>query len=205
MAKIKGKQGRHATYRLFDGSDFWLDSHLETDEKLPHDLAAYGAGNGWKSVMPMQNIIDAFRKYQRKDEATRKVIGEGANEITQAARIEDADEGHLIPYRLHGYCLEHDVETLGDALEAQLDHCHCIPHLRLASRFASNMFNVFGMVTLTSRPRPIITITGSMRCPIILQIPDSCAAKGHLSERAPKKNTEASYDHPCTLELQHHL
>ena len=32
----RGKQPKLAKHILFDGNDFWPDSHLETDEKLPY-------------------------------------------------------------------------------------------------------------------------------------------------------------------------
>jgi len=35
LSQNQGKLQKLTENILFDGSDFWLDSHLETDEKLP--------------------------------------------------------------------------------------------------------------------------------------------------------------------------
>ena len=66
----------------------------------------------------------------------------------QAARAQNADEAPLTPYRPQGNRLELEIETFGDALKAQFEHCRCIPHLRpFVSLFVSDIHNLFGKLT----------------------------------------------------------
>ena len=49
------KHAKLSKNKLFDGSDFWPDSYLETDEKLPHVFKLFWKvlGSAWPPPGPM--------------------------------------------------------------------------------------------------------------------------------------------------------
>ena len=122
------------------GTELWLDTLDYKNDQVParqfrYDLASWDVVAGRKSFMPMKNlksetVVTTLRKHRRHDEKLRKVVSDSANEIMEAARAQNADEASLTPYRPQGNRLEREIETFGDALKAQFEHCCCVPHLR---------------------------------------------------------------------------
>jgi hypothetical protein len=166
------------------GAEIWLYTlDYKSDQtaigQFRYDLAAMDVGTGWTAFLPMRNqktetVRHTLRRDRRHHEVLRKIVGDSANEIMQAAREEGADELSLVPYRPQANRLEREIETLGDHVKALLFHCRCIPHLRpYASRFASDMRNLFqdvvrqiggGEGDTMLPPRLHLTTTGSSVC-----------------------------------------
>ena len=136
------------------GEEAWIDTIDYKSDQNPlgayrYDLALYDGGTGWEQLAPMRNVktptvVGTLREYRRHSESFKRLISDSANQLSEAARKQDADDLPLVPNRPQGNRIERRIEEWGDHLRAIMLHARFIPHLRpLVSRFISDVRNLF--------------------------------------------------------------